>query len=460
MQKYIKYISPENKSKYGEINTPFELIHKMLDKLPQDIFSDPSKKWLDPGAGQGYFSTIVYNRLFEGLKSKFKCPKERKDYIITKMLYMVEINKEHLIQLNSVFDHPKANIYNLDYLSMPLELSSIRFDVIIGNPPYNSNGLIKVPTNKNKTKQQDGKVLWRDFIKISLNLLKHSTGLLLFITPSIWMKPDKADMYHTMLSHTIKEVHCMSNTETNKAFGGECQTPTSIFLLQNTPTPNMLNIVVPLNDNNTIVNYNVYHNKPIPVFGAKIMSKLTSFVKKYGDIEVIKSSSPSINATITDEDTIPSTKYKNIKTCVLEGTDRTQPVLKINYSDKPLKYHSIPKLVLSHKMYGCPFYDISGIYGISARDHYIITNKTHQEFIRLKEYLSTKFAMYVFESTRYRMKYLEKYAFEIIPNILNIPGPHPSPITDNYLFNLFNLSIDEIELVQTFQKKIYSDTIV
>ena len=62
-------------------------------------------------------------------------------------------------------------------------------------------------------------------------------------------------------------------------------------------------------------------------------------------------------------------------------------------------------------MYGFPYFDRTGEYGISNRDNYVIINSdyTDDDFIKLRDFLSTKTALYLFETTRYRMKYLEKY---------------------------------------------------
>ena len=97
------------------------------------------------------------------------------------------------------------------------------------------------------------------------------------------------------------------------------------------------------------------------------------------------------------------TPYPNIKTCTLNGL---QPQLVINFSNIRCQYYEKPKLVLAHKMYGFPFLDISGCFGISNRDNYVILNKNESEFIKLKQFLSTNFIITMFESTRYRMKYL------------------------------------------------------
>ena len=75
------------------------------------------------------------------------------------------------------------------------------------------------------------------------------------------------------------------------------------------------------------------------------------------------------------------------------------------------------KLVLANKMYGLPYLDLSGEYGISNRDNYVIYKENNEDLIKLSEFLSTELVKKVYESTRYRMKYLEKYAFELLPDI-------------------------------------------
>ena len=56
------------------------------------------------------------------------------------MLYMVEINSNNIQTLRHIFG-PKANIYHGNYLEMQ---NLINPDIIIGNPPFNSSGKIKV----------------------------------------------------------------------------------------------------------------------------------------------------------------------------------------------------------------------------------------------------------------------------------------------------------------------------
>ncbi len=79
--KQVFNVNINNKKTFGEVTTDFSLINKILDLLPQYLFENPSLKWLDPCAGKGYFSMVLYKRLFKSLQIKIKCPfKETSTY--------------------------------------------------------------------------------------------------------------------------------------------------------------------------------------------------------------------------------------------------------------------------------------------------------------------------------------------------------------------------------------------
>ena len=113
----------------------------------------------------------------------------------------------------------------------------------------------------------------------------------------------------------------------------------------------------------------------------------------------------------------------------------------INYSNNELIGANRPKLILAHKMYGLPYLDISGEFGISNRDNYIIYKDNISDLIKLQKFLSTKAVLKVFDSTRYRMKYLERYAFQLLPDITKL-ADFPEEINDHTVSAYFKL--DEI----------------
>jgi hypothetical protein len=57
---FIKYLTPseDEKKLFGEVFTPIPLIEEMLDKLPEEVWTNPDLKWLDPK--HLYFDVINY----------------------------------------------------------------------------------------------------------------------------------------------------------------------------------------------------------------------------------------------------------------------------------------------------------------------------------------------------------------------------------------------------------------
>jgi len=477
-------ISKEDKQKYGEVYTPFNLIRDMFRMFPDEhVFQNPNTRWLDPGAGSGHFSIAIYYKLFNGLKHIIKDNTSRHNHIINHMIYMVEIKPTNVLKLRSVFGQ-NANIIEMDYIrdtvihddnslnrtkmdtifNMPLfeQKWKVKFDYIIGNPPYNFNGQKKVPTNNKSDKKNDGQTIWFQFIKRSLALLKPN-GHLLFIVPSIWMKPDKERIYDLLTQYKILKIRCLSNTETNKIFSGEAQTPTCYFMLKNKPSNvqqkycgTTVENVIELYDKDRCeyIPYSFSHGEPIPLFGQSVIQKLKRFKMELGCLKVHKTNMPSKNALIS-KNICDGYPYVNIRTSII-NTD-LNPELILEYSKSPLMFYGKTKLVLPHKMYGFPFLDKTGKYGISNRDNYVIIDKSIIDLKKIMAFLSTKTALYIFEATRYRMKYLEKYAFELIPDITRAVD-FPKLINDETIADYFGFEpVDRLN-IQRLHRKNYTFT--
>jgi hypothetical protein len=73
---------------------------------------------------------------------------------------------------------------------------------------------------------------------------------------------------------------------------------------------------------------------------------------------------------------------------------------------------------------------------------------------KLQAFLSTKLALLVFKASRYRMQYLEKYAFEYLPDITKIPT-FPQNINEENMALFFHFSLDEQKAISTIVKKYY-----
>lgn len=478
------YISKQDKEDYGIIYTPFSLIKKMFDLLPEEVFYNPDYRWLDMGAGTGYFSIYLYHKLFISLKNIIKDSEKRKKHIIKNMLYMAEIKEEHIENLLTIFGND-TNIVSKNFLYLSkskLTLTSNitpieQYNIIIGNPPYNCNGKIKTPTNLKIDKSGDGITIWPDFIKKAIELLP-SSGLLLTIIPAIWLKPDKAGIHKLLIGNPnqinsrikLLKLHTLSANETNKIFNYQAQTPTTYFLCEilsqslhnkNSVLTNITN-TIDIYDNNLkeYIEYPIYReNISIPLSSLSIIKKLLPYINNIGNIEVYKSNMPPSKSKFALSKSQNYT-YKNIKTCIFKKKQSKEeissPEIIYEYSNIPQSFSNLdkPKLVLAHKMFGFAFLDKTGELGISYRDNYIITNKSLQELEIIKKFLSTKLVLAIYDATRYRMRYLEKYAFELIPDITKI-NKFPIDINDKNIADFFNFSNEEREIINKYPNYIY-----
>ena len=176
------------KDKNGEVFTPIVLVEDMLNNLDKSytringrsIFTEREFKWLDPAVGIGNFPVIIYLRLMKGLV-QIPDEEERRKHILEKMLYMVEISDKSIFILNKIFcgDKYHLNIHNGSYLHADCKYD-FKFDVVVGNPPYNQPKKSKFGSN--------GNPFWQHFVVKSYYITKEK-GILLFIHPPGWKKP-------------------------------------------------------------------------------------------------------------------------------------------------------------------------------------------------------------------------------------------------------------------------------
>lgn len=76
-----------------EVFTPPKLVNEILDMLPQELFESPDTKFLDPGCKSGVFLREITKRLMIGLEKQIPNKKKRKEHILKEQIYGVAITE-------------------------------------------------------------------------------------------------------------------------------------------------------------------------------------------------------------------------------------------------------------------------------------------------------------------------------------------------------------------------------
>lgn len=183
------------------IHTPYKLCGEMLTKLNESV--------------------LLTDKIILTFNLEF----------VEVLCYDCQVKKENIwfitdcSQKAKIIEHKRFNGVNVvceDYLLWS-ETTSMKFDIIVGNPPFQK------PDEKKK-KGGASRSLWPDFVRKSLDILKDD-GYLSIIHPIQWRKPEHK-LWKVLTEYSMKYLELHNKPDGVKTFG--VGTPYDWYVLKKT----------------------------------------------------------------------------------------------------------------------------------------------------------------------------------------------------------------------------------
>lgn len=479
-----------------EVFTPPSIVNQMLDMLPQELFSNPDTKFLDPACKTGVFLREIAKRLIKGLEKQIPDLQERVDHIFHKQLYGIAIteltsllsrrglycskypNTEFSVtrfdtadgnirfkKINHTWKNGKciycgasqdeygrnkdleAYAYEFIHSKSPEELIKMKFDVIISNPPY------QLSTAKDE-ERSNAIPIYNKFVEQAFKL---KSNYLCMIIPARWFSGGVGldDFRAKMLkSNQIIELHDFPNSQ--DCFSGvEIKGGVCYFLMSN--RKNERNPLIVTHVANDIISSArrplleegldtfIRHNDAIPIF-----HKVYKPNEKHFD-EIVSSQTPfgiitSFKNFTDKKDSVHNVLFytnKNIgyidKNCITKNSDLLNG-FKIYLSKSYGAGEGYP-----HQIINKP---ILGEFGSCCSQTYLNIGNfaSKQEAENCMSYMKTLFFRFMVMLHKNSQDNMQK-VFSLVPM-----QDFSKPWTDDELCQKYNLTKKEIEFIESMIK--------
>lgn len=223
-----------------EVLTTPSIARTMLSSLPEEVWLNPELRWFDPASKSGVFLREIYRRLMSSLADWELDPKLRRQHILKNMVFACAVTEltaqvtrrtlyqsrdasgkglkdPEALELSVKFDNPDGNVvykrddhiftksssvcnlcganqivtkdsrenfaYPFIHSAFPREDNELKFDVIVGNPPYQIG-------MKDESGERTANItpLYNRFVQKAIAM---NPKYVLMITPSRWFTGGK-----------------------------------------------------------------------------------------------------------------------------------------------------------------------------------------------------------------------------------------------------------------------------
>lgn len=483
-----------------EVFTPPEIVNEMLDMLPEDLFRNPDSKFLDPVCKTGVFLREIAKRLIDGLSDQIPDLQERLDHIFHEQLYGIAITElTSLLSRRSVycskyanseyavshFDDADGNIrfkriqhqwsngkcvycgaaksqydrsedlethaYEMIHTIKPEEIFNMKFDVIIGNPPYQmsdggGNGASAKP-------------IYQLFVKQAKKL---NPRFLTMITPSRWFAGGKGlDDFRDEMLHDARLRVIHDYPEATDCFNGVQIKGGVSYFLWNRDQEGLCSVY---SHKGNIVSAPV--ERPLLEEGCDTFIRYNEAVNILHKVHAIDNSSMESLVSARMPFGIPNT-YKGNK----ERKDKTDIPIYVSGNDREVRgtVAYAPNIVVTkgrdmigwHKVYIAkagsgsdafphpilpkPFY---GAPNTVCNESYLVIGefKDRQECENVMSYIATKFFRFLVLLKK-NSQNAAKGVYQLVPQ-----QDFSKPWTDEELYSKYGLTQQEIDFIESMIK--------
>jgi adenine-specific DNA-methyltransferase len=389
----------------GEVFTPSELVREMLDKIPSDVWENPESKFLDPCMGKGTFIVEIVKRLIDIYGYSKEDAISRVYGYDTCVKYVNHLKRGGLV-----------NIFHKDFLNEELNM---KFDVVVGNPPYQSTETVR------NINGGTNKKLWMSFLNKAILLTKEG-GYVAMLVPTTWAAGAKNP--HTnenIFQDIIKTKKIINiNMDEGKFFNVGIGISSLVFqnidLKQNT---------IKLQGRNFEISEYSMLPKNVDDITLSIFNKIRNFQKMKFEFVRKSFKNDELSNSRTQEYPNPTYVGKN----------------GIKYVNSFTKFDNMPKLLVHRMSFGSGgiqvLLDNEGTITPNYSNVYLLDGDDDGQY--LKKIMESKLYNFLFQNLKYT-QYNEARALSHLPKL-----PQNIDYSNEMIYSVFSLTNEEISFIES-----------